>query len=250
MNTLNEDKIILDELKFLYKRFSPDIIEDFFYINNKDISKTIDLLVENINSLNIYDTKEQKEESKQNFEDNSTDEDDDDNCFFLLDENKKKYNKRNIEKNSTFDNLKKIVPFCSDEEIEEKLILSNFDLDRALLSLLDNFEKDEDERKKRIYGKNNVFEFSGKIQYKQKIDLHGKKLKESKAFLQQKLKELEEFVRENKNNVIILLLIITGRGKHSPGKKPVLKPNILKWLKSNNYNVIEEYSGAIKVLIQ
>ena len=90
MNTLNEDKIILDELKFLYKRFSPDIIEDFFYINNNDISKTIDLLVENINSLNIYDTKEQKEESKQNFEDNSTDEDDDDDCFFLLDENKKK----------------------------------------------------------------------------------------------------------------------------------------------------------------
>ena len=80
--------------------------------------------------------------------------------------------------------------------------------------------------------------------------MHGKKLGESKTFLQQKLKESEEFVRENKNEVIILLLIITGRGKHSPGNKPVLRPNILKWLKDNNYNVIEEYSGAIKVLIQ
>ena len=47
-------------------------------------------------------------------------------------------------------------------------------------------------------------DFLGKIQYKQKIDLHGKKLVESKAFLQQKLKEAEEFVRENKNKVIIL----------------------------------------------
>ena len=194
-----------------------------------DLSKAIDLLIERMNLLNIHISnisKELKGESKQNFEDNLIDEDDEDDCFFLLDENKKKHNKNN---------LKKTAPFNYEESLK-KLISYNVEHDY----LLEN---------NKSYN-NIALDFLGKIQYKQKIDLHGKKLGESKTFLQQKLKESEEFVRENKNEVIILLLIITGRGKHSPGNKPVLRPNILKWLKDNNYNVIEEYSGAIKVLIQ
>ena len=201
-----------------------------------DLSKAIDLLIERMNLLNIHISnisKELKGESKQNFEDNLIDEDDEDDCFFLLDENKKKHNKNN---------LKKTAPFNYEESLK-KLISYNVELDH-------NLKKAEDEKKIRKYSNNIALDFLGKIQYKQKIDLHGKKLVESKTFLQQKLKEAEEFVRENKNKVIILLLIITGRGKHSPGNKPVLRPNILKWLKDNNYNVIEEYSGAIKVLIQ
>ena len=194
-----------------------------------DLSKAIDLLIERMNLLNIHISnisKVLKGESKQNFEDNLIDEDDKDDCFFLLDENKKKHNKNN---------LKKTAPFNYEESLK-KLISYNVEHDY----LLEN---------NKSYN-NIALDFLGKIQYKQKIDLHGKKLVESKTFLQQKLKEAEEFVRENKNKVIILLLIITGRGKHSPGNKPVLKPNILKWLKDNNYNVIEEYSGAFKVLIQ
>ena len=194
-----------------------------------DLSKAIDLLIERMNLLNIHISnisKELKGESKQNFEDNLIDEDDEDDCFFLLDENKKKHNKNN---------LKKTAPFNYEESLK-KLISYNVELDH----LLEN---------NKSYN-NIALDFLGKIQYKQKIDLHGKKLVESKTFLQQKLKEAEEFVRENKNKVIILLLIITGRGKHSPGNKPVLRPNILKWLKDNNYNIIEEYSGAIKVLIK
>ena len=252
MNSFIEDILILDDLKLQYKNFSPDIIEDLFYINNKDISKTIDLLIENTNSLHLYENKEQKEESKENFENNLKYDDYKDEDFYLLDENKKEQDKKNFDNNNMIDNLKKIVPFCTDEEIEEKLILCNFDLDRAILSLLDdyksdNFKKDKDEIK---YGKNNVWKFLAKDKRNLKIDLHGKRLAESITFVQQKLEELEEFVRKNKNKVMILLLIITGRGKHSPGNKPVLKPNILKWLKSKNYNVIEEYQGALKVLIQ
>ena len=194
-----------------------------------DLSKAIDLLRERMNLLNIHISNISKElegESKQNFEDNLIDEDDEDDCFFLLDENKKKHN---------INNWKKTAHFNYEESLK-KLISYNVELDH----LLEN---------NKSYN-NIALDFLGKIQYKQKIDLHGKKLGESKTFLQQKLKESEEFVRENKNEVIILLLIITGRGKHSPGNKPVLKPNILKWLKDNNYNVIEEYSGAFKVLIQ
>ena len=209
-----------------------------------DLSKAIDLLIERMNLLNIHISnisKELKGESKQNFEDNLIDEDDEDDCFFLLDENKKKHNKNN---------LKKTAPFNYEESLK-KLISYNVEHDYLLENNKSyNLKKAEDERKIRKYSNNIALDFLGKIQYKQKIDLHGKKLVESKTFLQQKLKEAEEFVRENKNKVIILLLIITGRGKHSPGNKPVLKPNILKWLKDNNYNVIEEYSGAIKVLIQ
>ena len=209
-----------------------------------DLSKAIDLLIERMNLLNIHISnisKELKGESKQNFEDNLIDEDDEDDCFFLLDENKKKHNINNSKKTAHFNY----------EESLKKLISYNVELDHLLENNKSyNLKKAEDERKIRKYSNNMALDFLGKIQYKQKIDLHGKKLVESKTFLQQKLKEAEEFVRENKNKVIILLLIITGRGKHSPGNKPVLRPNILKWLKDNNYNVIEEYSGAIKVLIQ
>ena len=209
-----------------------------------DLSKAIDLLIERMNLLNIHISnisKELKGESKQNFEDNLIDEDDEDDCFFLLDENKKKHNINNSKKTAHFNY----------EESLKKLISYNVELDHLLENNKSyNLKKAEDEKKIRKYSNNIALDFLGKIQYKQKIDLHGKKLGESKTFLQQKLKESEEFVRENKNEVIILLLIITGRGKHSPGNKPVLRPNILKWLKDNNYNVIEEYSGAIKVLIQ
>ena len=158
-----------------------------------------------------------------------------------MDENKKKHNINNSKKTAHFnyeESLKKLISY----NVEHDYLLEN--------NKSYNLKKAEDERKIRKYSNNIALDFLGKIQYKQKIDLHGKKLVESKTFLQQKLKESEEFVRENKNEVIILLLIITGRGKHSPGNKPVLRPNILKWLKDNNYNVIEEYSGAIKVLIQ
>ena len=209
-----------------------------------DLSKAIDLLIERMNLLNIHISnisKELKGESKQNFEDNLIDEDDEDDCFFLLDENKKKHNKNNLKKTAPFnyeESLKKLISY----NVEHNYLLEN--------NKSYNLKKAEDEKKIRKYSNNIALDFLGKIQYKQKIDLHGKKLVESKTFLQQKLKEAEEFVRENKNKVIILLLIITGRGKHSPGNKPVLRPNILKWLKDNNYNVIEEYSGAIKVLIQ
>ena len=112
----------------------------------------------------------------------------------------------------------------------------------------DKIEKDEGERRYRKYDEYKVLEFLEKNKNKQRIDLHGFKLSESMIIVKKKLEEMEQIVKENK--VEKLLIIVTGRGNHSPGNKPVLRPNILRWLKSKNYNVNEKDPGALYVLIQ
>ena len=311
METISEDKSILDELKLHFKDFNSDIIEALYNSNNKDISKTIDALIESSNLQNLYDNKEQKEEPKENKEDNKIEEDDD---YFLYNDNKKEkekkddnnnINKINIENEDNNNNiiekekdnddnvlnfLIELAPFNTVEEIEEKIILYNFDYDKVIASLLDNYksdnnanqesddknkfndlktslrnkkekrrkkekrekkdkiEKDEGERRYRKYDEYKVLEFLEKNKFKQRIDLHGFKLSESMIIVKKKLEEMEQIVKENK--VEKLLIIVTGRGNHSPGNKPVLRPNILRWLKSKNYNVNEKDPGALYVLIQ
>ena len=308
METISEDKSILDELKLHFKDFNSDIIEALYNSNNKDISKTIDALIESSNLQNLYDNKEQKEEPKENKEDNKIEEDDD---YFLFNDNKKEEKKddnnninkinienednNNIEKEKDNDDnvlnfLIELAPFNTVEEIEEKIILYNFDYDKVIASLLDNYksdnnanqesddknkfndlktslrnkkekrrkkekrekkdkiEKDEGERRYRKYDEYKVLEFLEKNKNKQRIDLHGFKLSESMIIVKKKLEEMEQIVKENK--VEKLLIIVTGRGNHSPGNKPVLRPNILRWLKSKNYNVNEKDPGALYVLIQ
>ena len=310
METISEDKSILDELKLHFKDFNSDIIEALYNSNNKDISKTIDALIESSNLQNLYDNKEQKEEPKENKEDNKIEEDDD---YFLFNDNKKEekkddnnnINKINIENEDNNNNiiekekdnddnvlnfLIELAPFNTVEEIEEKIILYNFDYDKVIASLLDNYksdnnanqesddknkfndlktslrnkkekrrkkekrekkdkiENDEGERRYRKYDEYKVLEFLEKNKNKQRIDLHGFKLSESMIIVKKKLEEMEQIVKENK--VEKLLIIVTGRGNHSPGNKPVLRPNILRWLKSKNYNVNEKDPGALYVLIQ
>ena len=310
METISEDKSILDELKLHFKDFNSDIIEALYNSNNKDISKTIDALIESSNLQNLYDNKEQKEEPKENKEDNKIEEDDD---YFLFNDNKKEkekkddnnnINKINIENEDNNNIIEKekdnddnvlnflieLAPFNTVEEIEEKIILYNFDYDKVIASLLDNYksdnnanqesddknkfndlktslrnkkekrrkkekrekkdkiENDEGERRYRKYDEYKVLEFLEKNKNKQRIDLHGFKLSESMIIVKKKLEEMEQIVKENK--VEKLLIIVTGRGNHSPGNKPVLRPNILRWLKSKNYNVNEKDPGALYVLIQ
>ena len=311
METISEDKSILDELKLHFKDFNSDIIEALYNSNNKDISKTIDALIESSNLQNLYDNKEQKEEPKENKEDNKIEEDDD---YFLFNDNKKEKEKKDdnnninkinienednnniiIEKEKDNDDnvlnfLIELAPFNTVEEIEEKIILYNFDYDKVIASLLDNYksdnnanqesddknkfndlktslrnkkekrrkkekrekkdkiENDEGERRYRKYDEYKVLEFLEKNKNKQRIDLHGFKLSESMIIVKKKLEEMEQIVKENK--VEKLLIIVTGRGNHSPGNKPVLRPNILRWLKSKNYNVNEKDPGALYVLIQ
>lgn len=318
MEKINEDKSILDELKLHFKDFNSDIIEALYNSNNKDLSKTIDALIESSNLQNLYDNKEQKEEPKEKKEDNKIDEDDKED-FFLFNENKKEkeeekkddnnINRINIENEDNNNEKEKdnddnvlnflieLAPFNTVEEIEEKIIECNFDYDKVIASLLDNYksdsntnqesddknkfndlknslkhkkekrkrekrekrekrvkddkiekDKDEGERRYRKYDEYKVLEFLEKNKYKQRIDLHGFKLSESMIIVKKKLEEMEQIVKENKAEK--LLIIVTGRGNHSPGNKPVLRPNILRWLKSKNYNVNEKDPGALYVLIK
>ena len=316
MEEINDDKSILIELKAHFKDLSPEIIEKLYQENNKDISKTIDVLIENVNLLNLYD-KENKNKNKKNemIEENSEDSEDDfylfkdedekeknidnknkiekeeepekkdkkiDNNFYLLEEKDEENNdnKNKIEKeeeqektdNKIDDNILKflieLAPFNTSEEIQQKMKNFNYDVDKVISSLLgddsnSNISEEKDisqsnygdkkrnkyskyERKTKKFDEKKVLEFIEKNKNKNRIDLHGFHLSESMFIVKNKLEEMEKIVKETKGKKF--LIIVTGRGKHSPRNKPVLRPNILRYLKSRNYNVKEGDPGALYVL--
>ena len=301
MEDINEDKTILNELKEHFKELSSDIIEMFYQENNKDISKTIDALIANINLLNSYDNNPENKEPKEkddNINNNKEEDLNDDDDFNLIKEEDEKEskiedkNKIEQEKDKEEEDkddekvdddvlnfLIELAPFHTREEIEQKMISLNFDIDRVISNLLDesnesnsnpkqeknnnqiNFDnnfkdikrpkkqkKPKEKRQYREYNEYNVLEFLEKNKFKQRIDLHGFKLSESMIIVKKKLEEMEKIARETKSQK--LLIIVTGRGNHSPGGKPVLRPNILRWLKRQKYEVNERDPGALYVLIK
>ena len=301
MEDINEDKTILSELKEHFKELSSDIIEMFYQENNKDISKTIDALIANINLMNSYDNNpENKEQKEKDDNNNNIKEEDlnDDGDFNLIKEEDEKESKiedkNKIEQEKDMEEedkdeekvnddvlnfLIELAPFHTREEIEQKMISLNFDIDRVISNLLDesnesnsnpkqeknnnqinidnNYKdikrpkkqkKPKEKRQYREYNEYNVLEFLEKNKFKQRIDLHGFKLSESMIIVKKKLEEMEKIARETKSQK--LLIIVTGRGNHSPGGKPVLRPNILRWLKRQKYEVNERDPGALYVLIK
>ena len=301
MEDINDDEPILDELISHFKDFSSDIIKNLYEANNKDLSKTIDSLLENEKLINKYENKDNAKpkfdeinENKNNLIDNNEEEEDEENSdFYLLkdsddeknqiDDNKEKEikenniieNNNNKEKEKIDDNilnfLIELAPFNTDEEIKQKLIEYNFDIDKVISSLLiqdelgykeinkspkkvsklrlllDSIPKSE-RKGKRKYDESKVVECLEKNKYKHRIDLHGYKLYESLMIVKNKIEEMEEMVRDTGKEKF--LIIVTGRGKHSPGGKPVLRPNILRWLKKRNYIVKENDPGALYVIIK
>ena len=155
MEKINEDKLILDELKLHFKDLDSDTIEALYNSNNKDLTKTIDQLIEHNKVQNEKLNKSIEEEENE-------DEEDDDFC--LLDDNKNdkdkekekskdddninKINNENddnikLEKEKNLDNdilksLIELAPFNTEEEIKEKIIFYNYDYDKVVTSLLDN----------------------------------------------------------------------------------------------------------------
>ena len=292
MEALNEDKQLLDELKTHFKELSPEIIELLYKENNKDISKTIDALIENVNLTNMYENKnsQKNEENKDLIDDKNieeNDEDSDDNFSLIKDEKEKNENEKEKDKekiNEKDDDkilnfLIELAPFNTKEEIKQKLIEFNFDVDKVISNLLgeldqndskendnknkinnnlnnDNFKKVKRKEKNNInkkpkyreYDDDKVFEFLEKNKNKNRIDLHGFKLSESMFIVKEKLEQMEMNVKEMGGSQ--LLIIVTGRGNHSKGGKPVLRPNILRWLKRNNYDVNERDPGALYVVIR
>ena len=287
MEDLNEDKQLLDELKSHFKELNPEIIELLYKENNKDISKTIDVLIENVKLTNMYEDNQKNEEliDDKNIEEN--DEDSDDNFSLIKDEKEKNENEKEKDKekiNEKDDDkilnfLIELAPFNTKEEIKQKLIEFNFDVDKVISNLLgqldsndskendnknkinnnlnnDNFKKVKRKEKNNInkkpkyreYDDDKVFEFLEKNKNKNRIDLHGFKLSESMFIVKEKLEQMEMNVKEMGGSQ--LLIIVTGRGNHSKGGKPVLRPNILRWLKRNNYDVNERDPGALYVVIR
>ena len=290
MEEINEDELILNELKGHFKELPSEIIELLYQENNKDISKTIDALIENVNLTNLYEKGDKKNEINENNNIEENDEDSDDDFFLFKDENKKgeenldnnkieNREEKEKDKEKIDDNLLnfliELAPFNTIEEIKQKMIHFNNDIDKVISSLLDEsnsniYEEEKDRgnkvnyennnfnikrpkypkerRIRRKFDENKVLEFLEKNKNKHRIDLHGFKLAESMIIVKNKLEEMQNIVKITKSEK--LLIIVTGRGKHSPGNKPVLRPNILRWLKRRNYNVIEKDPGALYVVLR
>ena len=293
MEELNENELILYELKSHFKELSPEIIELLYRENNKDISKTIDALIENVRLTNLYENNQKNDEliDNKNIEEN-------DDFFLIKDENENEKEEKKVDKNEIKNEKEKedkekineddddvlnflieLAPFNTKEEIHQKLIEFNFDVDKVISNLLgelepndskendnknkinnylndDNFKKIKRKTKKNLnnkpkyinYDDDKVFEFLETNKNKNRIDLHGFKLSESMFVVKEKLEEMEKIVREKGGSK--LLIIVTGRGNHSPGGKPILRPNILRWIKRNKYDVNEKDPGALYVLIR
>ena len=237
MEEINDDKSILIELKAHFKDLSPEIIEKLYQENNKDISKTIDILIENVNLLNLYD-KENKNKKNEMIEENSEDSEDSEDDFYLFkDEDEKEKNidnKNKIEKekeeeqektdNKIDDNILKflieLAPFNTSEEIQQKMKYFNYDIDKVISSLLgddsnSNISEEKDisqsnygdkkrnkyskyERKTKKFDEKKVLEFIEKNKNKNRIDLHGFHLSESMFIVKNKLEEMEKIVKETK----------------------------------------------------
>ena len=268
--------------------------------NNKDISKTIDALIENEHLLESASKKDGiKQNENENIKEDNEEEDNDDDNFFIFNENKnnikekdkegnninidKEEKNSNIESENIDDNLLnfliELAPFNTAEEIKQKIIDLNFDIDKVISSLIEEYNPNDsikeknnidnnnnkfnelksslnkkirgdkkDKVKYRKYDEYKVLEFLEKNKNKQRIDLHGFKLSESMIIVKKKIEEMENLVKTIKYEKI--LIIVTGRGKYSPGNKPVLRPNILRWLKRNNYSVNEKDPRELYVLIK
>ena len=294
MEELNENELILYELKSHFKELSPEIIELLYRENNKDISKTIDALIENVRLTNMYENKQKNDELI-----NNKNEEENDDFFLIKDENENEKEEKKVDKNEIKNEKEKeedkekineddddvlnflieLAPFNTKEEIHQKLIEFNFDVDKVISNLLgelepndskendnknkindylndDNFKKIKRKTKKNLnnkpkyinYDDGKVFEFLEKNKNKNRIDLHGFKLSESMFIVKEKLEQMEKIVKEKGGPQ--LLIIVTGRGNHSPGGKPILRPNILRWIKRNKYDVNEKDPGALYVLIR
>ena len=178
-----------------------------------------------------------------------------------------------------------LFPNYDSDEIIQKLVDFNFDVDAVVLSILEEIEKQESNKKENNnileedfmtvrknkkkdfikaldnaqkerkinnfnFIKNKVEQFVDKNINNKTIDLHGFTLSESIYILKKIITNYKEkIIYDNLPN--INLTIITGRGLHSPGHIAVLHPNLAKWLKSLDKIKVDEKSdpGVIYVTI-
>ena len=109
-----------------------------------------------------------------------------------------------------------------------------------------------EKKKINLFMKNNKEHAIGNLYNKNEhvIDLHGLSLEESKMIIKKKFKTLSK-KKELEDIDKIILVIITGVGKHSKNYKPVLLPGLISWIenKSNYRFKVDENNGIIRVII-
>ncbi len=107
-------------------------------------------------------------------------------------------------------------------------------------------------KKINIFMKNNKEHAIGNLYNKNEhvIDLHGLSLEESKMIIRKKFSTLSK-QKESEDIDKIILVIITGVGKHSKNYKPVLLPGLISWIenKSNYRFKVDENNGIIRVIL-
>lgn len=130
--------------------------------------------------------------------------------------------KRNMYCNRSYD---KVVSYFREKVDEFKIKLKN-----AQLSLL----------------KQNVASLLTIDTYN-KIDLHGMSKSQAGFIVRECLKDYAE-ASKNSSSMKNCLIFVTGKGSNSKNKKPVLKPYIINFLETNNYQYIKE-AGEVKVFV-
>jgi len=70
-----------------------------------------------------------------------------------------------------------------------------------------------------------------------RLDLHG--CTEAEALFR-----LKRFVRECSEDRVSPIIVITGKGQHSPGKRAVLKPAVTAWLQSEGARYVRALGDA------
>ena len=109
-----------------------------------------------------------------------------------------------------------------------------------------------EKKKINIFMKNNKEHAIGNLYNKNEhvIDLHGLSLEESKMIIRKKFSTLSK-QKESEDIDKIILVIITGVGKHSKNYKPVLLPGLISWIenKSNYRFKVDENNGIIRVIL-
>ena len=189
----------------------------------KDIDKLVSIL------LNIYSAKEEEKEKKEKSKPVNNE-----------NINQEKENKLDIEPRSK---LKDLIYSIQNEQKNNENSINNSD---------DFKPKNSNKRSIKVVNFNvrKAKEFLKMNENKKEIDLHGFTLVQSMYIVDKKLISLTE-KKHNEKLPEITLTIITGVGHHSPDHKPVLHPQLTKWLKEIRKISVDEKSqkGAIFVTI-
>ena len=251
-------------IKWIYMQFM-DYNASYQYLSNKNGNKSKGLknLINSMNDKNVCyfddsppvskykEIEEEEEENKANEEEKRN--------YELL----SKILSQNPEKWKLEDSMDKIN-IKEYQNIRKKLILQahiayasrKYQDAQVIMAKARRYKQEinkiMEKKKINLFMKNNKEHAIGNLYNKNEhvIDLHGLSLEESKMIIKKKFntlpkqKELEDIDK-------IILVIITGVGKHSKNYKPVLLPGLISWIenKSNYRFKVDENNGIIRVIL-